>query len=231
MLASLIATNSLPILYSFRRCPYAMRARLAIAYAGIPVALREIQLRDKPSAMLAASPKGTVPVLVLATGEVIDESLDIMLWALANNDPENWLSVWRDSSSQALIKRNDGEFKYYLDRYKYADRYPEHPLTHYRQQGELFLTELEQRLQHHPHLSGADFSMTDAAIAPFIRQFAAVDNNWFSNAPYPCLRQWLQAFLDCALFQNSMHSYQPWTPASKQIVFAANAANSSNQAT
>lgn len=221
-------THSLPIFYSFRRCPYAMRARLAIVYAGIQVELREIQLRHKPAAMLAASPKGTVPVLVLPTGEVIDESLDIMLWALAQNDPNGWLSSWQNPSCRKLIKSNDDEFKFYLDRYKYADRYPEHSSVYYRQQGELFLTELEQRLQHKLYLSSAYFSITDAAIAPFIRQFAAVDNPWFSNAPYPNLRRWLQTFLDSALFHSIMPTYQPWTPHSSQIVFGVDTANSSN---
>lgn len=220
-------TNSLPVFYSFRRCAYAMRARLAICYAGIRVELREIQLRHKPDAMLASSPKGTVPVLVLPSGKVIDESLDIMLWALAKNDPNGWLSNWQRPSCHALIKSNDGEFKYYLDRYKYADRHPEHPPAYYREQGALFLTELEQRLQHNPYLSAAHFSITDAAIAPFIRQFAAVDNPWFSNAPYPNLRRWLHAFLDSALFNSIMSTYKPWTPDSSQIVFGLDTTNNS----
>lgn len=162
----LIMNRDLPVLYSFRRCPYAMRARLAIRHAMIKVELREIELRSKPTQMLAASPKGTVPVLVLADGAVIDESLDIMRWALQQNDPGEWLQV---NDFEALIQTNDSSFKYNLDRYKYADRYPEYPAGFYRQQGELFLAELERRLMRTQYLCGSYFSIADAAIAPFIR--------------------------------------------------------------
>lgn len=133
---STISTKqTLPILYSFRRCPYAMRARLAIAYAVVAVELREIELRNKPQAMLLISPKGTVPVLQLENGKVLDESLAIMLWALQQNDPEHWLKVSCLANAKALIRRNDEQFKYYLDRYKYADRYPAYSELYYRQQG------------------------------------------------------------------------------------------------
>lgn len=127
--------HTYPILYSFRRCPYAMRARLAIAAAQVKVELREVELRNKQEALLLASPKGTVPVLQLEDGKVIDESPDIMFWALQQHDPEHWLEQdWLKQTKQ-LIQRNDGEFKYYLDRYKYADRYPERSELEYRQQG------------------------------------------------------------------------------------------------
>lgn len=221
-------TDQLPILYSFRRCPYAMRARLAIAQAGIPVVLREVQLRRKPAAMLTASPKGTVPVLVLPDAEVIDESLDIMLWALRLRDPANWLAPWQNPDNQALIQRNDGQFKYFLDRYKYADRYPEHSQLYYRQQGEGFLRELEHRLQNNAYLSGTGFSIADAAIAPFIRQYVAVDKTWFDAADYPLLRQWLQGFLDSALFHDIMQTYQPWTGNTDDVIFGNTASNCSN---
>ncbi len=206
-----------PILYSFRRCPYAMRARLAIACAGIAVEIREVELRNKPQTMLKASPKGTVPVLVLENGKVIDESLDIMYWALKLNDPLSWLNT--QSDSEALIARNDGEFKYYLDRYKYADRYPEHSASHYRTQGECFLTELEQNLQRAEFLSGMQFGIADAAIAPFIRQFAAVDRPWFERSPYPALRHWLQNFMDSPLFGCIMRQYPAWADNSSAIIF------------
>lgn len=212
-----------PILYSFRRCPYAMRARLAIAAAGIPVELREVQLRNKPDAMLTASPKGTVPVLVLENSQVIDESLDIMQWALTINDPDDWRATER--RAQALIARNDGDFKMYLDRYKYADRYPEHPSGFYRQQGELFLATLEQLLRQNVFLCGPQFSLADAAIAPFIRQFAAVDNDWFRAAPYPALRAWLQQFLDSALFNHIMQQYLPWEPNAPAVIFGDQSEN------
>lgn len=197
-----------------------MRARLAIACAGIGVELREVQLRNKPQAMLQASPKATVPVLILEDGAVIDESLDIMLWALCINDPQTWLST--QSQALPLIATNDGEFKTYLDRYKYADRYPEHTAEHYRAQGERFLAELEHLLKENTFLFGPQMGLADAAIAPFIRQFAAVDQDWFASAPYPALRNWLQQFLDSALFKGVMQQYQPWEPGAVPIVFAGN---------
>lgn len=222
------ADRILPVLYSFRRCPYAMRARLAIAYANIPVEIREVKLSNKPSAMLLASPKGTVPVLVLPSGRVMDESLDIMQWALRINDPDNWASCWQSASCQSLIQRNDGEFKYYLDRYKYSDRYPEQSMDYYRRQGECFLGDLEQHLQQNAYLCGCRFGIADAAIAPFIRQFAAVDQDWFAESAYPALRHWLQAFLDSPLFAGIMHNYQPWTADSPQLLFGRAESNSSN---
>ncbi|NOT83510.1 MAG: glutathione S-transferase [Methylococcaceae bacterium] len=206
------ALSAVPILYSFRRCPYAMRARLAIAYAGIAVTVREIKLSAKPQSMLDISPKGTVPVLQLRDGTVLDESLDIMNWALQQNDPEHWLEKpWRQTA-EALIQQNDGAFKYCLDRYKYPDRYPEYPARHYRQQGELFLAELERRLTQTPYLCGEHFSLADAAIAPFIRQFVAVDSAWFAHAAYPVLQQWLSNFLATQLFAAVMVKYPLWMP-------------------
>jgi glutathione S-transferase len=191
--------NTLPILYSFRRCPYAIRARLAITYAGIPVEIREVQLKQKPEQMLAISPKGTVPVLQLPDGKVIEESLDIMHWALAQNDPERWLDT--DEDSEKLIQWNDGEFKYYLDRYKYADRYPESPASYYRSQAELFLVALEHILSQQSYLGGSHFSsLLDAAIFPFIRQFAAVDNHWFQSSEYRHLNAWLNELSVSDLF-------------------------------
>ena len=200
--------SPLPILYSFRRCPYAIRARLAIAYTGIPVEIREVHLKHKPEHMLAISPKGTVPVLQLPDSTVIDESLDIMRWALAQNDPEHWLDAVGDA--ERLIEWNDGDFKYYLDRYKYADRYPEYPASYYRSQGELFLAALESKLSQNPHLGGRHFSMADAAIFPFIRQFAAVDSQWFVSSGYPYLIHWLDGLVLSDLFLSVMVKYPTW---------------------
>jgi len=212
MTSNLTAVPRHAILYSFRRCPYAIRARLAITIAETVVELREIELRNKPEAMIAASPKSTVPVLLLNNGDVIDESLDIMLWALRHNDPGHWLdSAWMQDVGQ-LIQCNDGKFKYYLDRYKYADRYPEYPAHYYRQQGELFLAELESRLNRSQYLCSDHFALADAAILPFIRQFAAVDPAWFENAPYPDLKRWLDRFLTSRLFDTVMSKYSPWKP-------------------
>jgi len=206
------AKQTHPILYSFRRCPYAMRARLAIAYANVAVELREVELRNKPQAMLLISPKATVPVLQLENSRVLDESLDIMLWALQQNDPEHWLKAASLDHAKALIRGNDEPFKYFLDRYKYADRYPAYSELYYRQQGELFLADLESLLTQSAYLCGEYFSLADAAILPFIRQFCAVDPTWFKGAPYPALRQWLNHFLASSLFERVMTKYPCWQP-------------------
>lgn len=203
---------ALPLLYSFRRCPYAIRARLALRQAGLAVQLHEVSLRDKPAAMLALSPKGTVPVLQLPDGAVLDESLDIMLWALAQSDLDGWLAGAKtvDAEAMALIARNDGPFKALLDRYKYANRHPEFPATHYRDEAvALHLAPLDALLAAQsgaarPGLLGTRVSLVDAAIFPFVRQFAAVDADWFATAPLPALRGWLQRWLDSALFQAVM---------------------------
>lgn len=200
--------SPLPILYSFRRCPYAIRARLAITYAEIPVEIREVQLKQKPEQMLAISPKGTVPVLQLPDGKVIDESLDIMRWALAQNDPVKWLATGEDT--ERIIQWNDGDFKYYLDRYKYADRYPELPGSYYRSECEKFLEELESKLSQAKYLTGSYFSIADAAIFPFIRQFAAVDGLWFDSSEYRHLNEWLNRLLSSDLFKSVMVKYPAW---------------------
>ncbi|MBK8816212.1 MAG: glutathione S-transferase [Methylococcaceae bacterium] len=197
--------NRLPILYSFRRCPYAIRARLAITYAGIPVEIREVQLKQKPEHLLVISPKGTVPVLQLPDGKVIEESLDIMRWALAQNDPEYWLETGEDA--EKLIQWNDGEFKYYLDRYKYADRYPEFPPEDYQNQAAMFLAELEAKLARYPYLGSKHRSLVDAAIFPFIRQFSAVDHGRLISTDYPRLNGWLNEWLSSQLFTAVMLKY------------------------
>lgn len=183
-----------------------MRARMAIAISGIQVELREVVLRDKPQSLLDISPKATVPVLLTADNTVIDESLDIMRWALNQSDPDNWLNT----INHELIANNDGQFKHWLDRYKYADRYPEHSEQFYRQQGEKTLLILEQILAKTSYLSGDNITFTDIALFPFIRQFSFVDNTWFEQATYPKLQQWLSIFLNSTLFQTTMYKYQPW---------------------
>ena len=190
---------SLHTLYSFRRCPYAMRARMALRYSGVPVSIIEVSLKAKPADMLAASPKGTVPVLVCADGRVIEQSLEIMHWALSQNDPDIWLPADRPLI-EALIEENDTRFKGLLDRYKYAVRYPEYPMEHYREQGAVVLQRLECLLEHTPYLTGTTLTLADVALAPFIRQFAHVDRAWFAQAPYPKLQAWLERFLASGLF-------------------------------
>lgn len=192
-----------PILYSYCRCPYAMRARMALKYAGIDVEIREISLREKPASMLAVSPKGTVPVLVLPTGVVLEQSLDIMHWALTQRDGDGWLDVDLVQAKR-LIDESDGTFKFALDRYKYPERYPEHPQLFYRTQGEVFLQRLEEQLSKHHYLLGNSISIADIAIFPFIRQFAAVDAAWFAEANYPNLRAWLVGLVGSTLFDRIM---------------------------
>lgn len=189
-------------LYSFRRCPYAMRARMAVRYCAVAVNIVEVSLKAKPAEMLALSGKGTVPVLN-ADGRVIDESLDIMRWALAQHDPQDWLRK-DDPAAQsliaALIAENDQVFKVHLNHYKYAERYPERSMADYRADGEVFLRKLDDRLEGGPYLLGDQPSLADVALMPFVRQFAHVDREWFGQAPYARLQGWLQRFLESALF-------------------------------
>jgi glutathione S-transferase len=203
-----------PILYSFRRCPYAMRARLALAVGGTRCELREVALRAKPAAMLEASPKGTVPVLVLRDGTVIDESIDIMRWALATRDPEGWLA--RDDA--ALIATNDGAFKQDLDGYKYPGRHTGDPIAH-RQSGLEFLRDVDARLAGGGQLCGSARGLADAAILPFVRQFAAVDPSWFDGQPLPSLKTWLHDHLASPLFQAIMLRVSPWSPGDPPVLF------------
>jgi len=189
-------------LYSFRRCPYAMRARMALRYSGVAVEIVEVSLKAKPAAMLAISPKGTVPVLD-ADGQVIDESLEIMRWALAQHDPDDWL-LGGDSRIAGLIEANDQAFKLHLNRYKYAERYPEQPMEVYRAEGALFLQQLDKLLRDRDYLLSDHLSLADVALLPFVRQFAHVDREWFAQTPYVRLQVWLQRFLDSELFTSIM---------------------------
>jgi len=196
-----------------------MRARLAIAISAVSVELREVVLRDKPQALLDISAKATVPVLLLPNGKIIDESLDIMQWALSINDPDNWKNKDLIDDINRLIQVNDGEFKYYLDRYKYADRYPEHSEQYYRQKAEVFLAELENRLNKHAYLYGESNCLADMAIFPFIRQFANVDLDWFESSDYQKLNLWLNQQIESDLFIAIMDKYPAWQMGDKQCVF------------
>jgi len=198
-----------------------MRARLAIQVSGVTVELREVVLRDKPPELLQLSAKATVPVLLLPGQNVIDESLDIMMWALSRQDPESWL-LQGDSCRQEtliLIRQNDEEFKGFLDRYKYADRYPEYTAADYRSQAEPFLIQLEQRLQSKQYLMTDKLSLADVAVFPFIRQFANVDPHWFAQAPYPKLQQWLTSLVQSSLFTRVMEKYAKWNPLDQAVIF------------
>jgi len=214
-------TDSRPILYSFRRCPYAMRARLAIAAAGVPVRLREVVLRDKPGHMLEISPKGTVPVLQLADGTVVDESIDVMLWALGNADPEGWLvpGAEPEGDVMALIAVNDGDFKHHLDRYKYAARYDGADPVIHRSAACDFIAMLEARLAASDYLFGDAPTLADFAILPFVRQFAHVDTAWFAQAPCPEVRSWLEAFKVSERFASIMKKYPQWRAGDAEMDF------------
>lgn len=195
----------LPVLYSFRRCPYAIRTRLALRYANVPYTLREVALRDKPADMLALSPKGTVPVLHLPDGRVLEQSLDIMHWALAQSDPQGWLTMGPLDDMRSLILLNDTQFKPLLDRYKYPERHPEQDRTTYRQQAlDCMLGELNHRLLRHKHLFAAQPCLADMAIVPFVRQFAQVDRHWWDHNELDTLRNWLQSLTTSSLFEAVM---------------------------
>jgi len=203
---------SLPLLYTFRRCPYAMRARLAIWVTETRCVLSEVVLRDKPPSLLEYSPKATVPVLVLEDGTVIDESLDVMLWALRRQDPQGWLLPPEGSEAEmlALIDMNDHDFKRHLDRYKYPNRYDDTDPLFHRKEAERFLALLDARIQEHTCLFGPGFSLADAAIGPFVRQFANTNREWFDATDYEHLKRWLHSFLEWPLFKAVMTKYPQW---------------------
>jgi glutathione S-transferase len=210
----------LPILYSFRRCPYAIRARLALCQASMAVELREVVLSNKPAAMLAASPAGTVPVLQLPSGEVIAESLDIMRWALAQQDADGWLAQGDTPGQRTLMATCDGAFKHALDRYKYAERHPERSAHAWRDDAvACLIAPLEAQLSTHPQLGGEQPGLADAAIFPFVRQFAAVDAAWWAGSPWVATRRWHDRWATGALMATCMHKLPPWQPGAPVTVF------------
>ncbi len=197
-----------------------MRARLAIRYAGVPVHLREVVLRNKPAELLAASPKGTVPVLLLPDGSVLEQSLDIMRWACSQSDPELWLPASVTDQGLHWLSINDGPFKQGLDRYKYPDRYPEKTASHYRDQCvAVMLSPMDTQLQQTPSLFGDRPSLVDMALMPFVRQFAQVDAAWFEQLPMPGLKRWLAGLLGSPLLQQVMDKYEPWQAGQADVLF------------
>jgi len=214
-------SGEVPILYSFRRCPYAMRARMAIAASGQTCALREVVLRNKPPEMIAVSPKGTVPVLVLPDERVIEESLEIMHWALGRNDPQGWLAPLNDDRDalDAMIAENDGPFKDALDRYKYPTRYDISDPLHNRTRGLEFLKKLNARLVKTAYLCSDDFTLADAAIAPFIRQFANNDREWFDALYLSGVQKWLQGILESDRFLSVMEKHPAWESGMDEPAF------------
>lgn len=212
------------ILYSFRRCPYAMRARYTIAMLGVSVELREVVLKNKPIELLELGGRSTVPQLVDG-GQRYPESLDIMFWALRRSEEREiaeslWPSdVKHQSNIMAWIRFNDHCFKPWLDRYKYADRYPEHSESYYREKGERFLKRMDNRLSKQTYLRGDEITLADIAVFPFIRQFAGVHSKWFEESSYPALRRWLNALLEGELFQRIMVKYPAWQSQQEPTYF------------
>lgn len=215
--------ETLPILYSFRRCPYAMRARLSLLIAGINVELREVALRNKPAEMLALSPKATVPVLELTDGTVLEESIDIMHWAWQKVDDDSGVQYVSESEIQALVQpleQGEGNFKILLDKYKYADRHPEKSAEEYRTEAENYLRILVKQLSDKEFLFGSMWSFADVAIAPFVRQFARVDQEWFNQSERQTIRQWLHRILESNEFQYCMKKVKPWHADTKPVIFS-----------
>ena len=204
---SLKVRSMTPILYTYRRCPYAMRARMALLLAGVTYQAQEVSLRDKPPALLALSPKGTVPVLLLPTGQVLEQSLDIMRWAFqSTHDLDGWWARAQTSDNQKLLALCDADFKHHLDRFKYPQRYSDAlGAQHHTSQAVAVLLELlEAQLKAHPQLGGAAACAADIGIFPFVRQFAAVEPAWFAALPLPAVRAWLAGWLQSPLFAQAM---------------------------
>jgi glutathione S-transferase len=210
-----------PVLYSFRRCPYAMRARLALLVSEQVCELREVVLKQKPPELLQASPKATVPVLVLADGQVLDQSLEIMRWALERHDPQDWLLDKGEALNAALnwVARCDTDFKPQLDRYKYPHRFCLDDASPARLSGSVFLNALNIELLKHPHLMGDALSLADVAIAPFVRQFAHTDPAWFAQQPWPALQHWLARFEASDLYAQVMKKMAPWQSSQAPVYF------------
>ena len=196
-----------PILYSFRRCPYAIRARMVLSYMEVSVELREVLLNERPQSLYKISSKGTVPVLLLKDGKVLDESLDIMRWAIKQGEQK--LCEDKLNEQNQLIKYNDTKFKYWLDKYKYHVRYLEHSREYYQRKCSKTLAEYDMRLRENAYLMGDRIGLADIAIFPFIRQCANVDQNWFNNK-YPNLNQWLEIWKQSRVFKSVMMKYNQW---------------------
>lgn len=205
-----------PILWTFRRCPYAMRARLALLSASIRVELREILLREKPQAFLETSVSATVPALRLAD-RVLDESLEIMIWALEQNDPQKLLDM--PQKGWDLVDVIDGPFKVALDHTKYASRYPELDASVERNKAASFLVEIDERLKGQNALFGERQTLADQAILPFVRQFANTDHDWFDAQPWPNLIAWLNRFTEGEALAQVMNKYVPWTEGDPPLWF------------
>ena len=216
-----------PILYSFRRCPYAMRARYCLAVLEVKTQLREVVLKAKPNALLALGGSSTVPQLVTEKGERFPESLDIVFWALTHSKKHSLVtSLWPTQQQVqhkilSWLNYNDHIFKHWLDRYKYADRHPEHSEQYYRERGEVFLARLEKRLNKHAYIMGESMTLADICLFPFVRQFAGVNSTWFSESRYENVRCWLNAFLMSEVFSIVMEKFPAWQEGQDVVYFPA----------
>ena len=210
---------NIPILYSFRRCPYCIRAHMTLNYSRQKVILRDVELRNLPQQVLDSSPNATVPALVFSKDEFMHESWDIMKWAIHQNDPHNWSGINGTylQEAQLLVETNDFSFKSNLDKYKYASRYPEHPMEHYRHLCEEFLTQLNLKLEANNFLLADRITIADIAVFPFIRQFAMVDQVWFDHSPYPALQRWLSTMLSTEWFTEAFRKRDTWKTGSNNI--------------
>ena len=208
-----------PILYSFRRCPYCMRAHMGLKYSSLTIELREVFLKEMPEELLKISPNETVPVLVLSEDNTMDESWDILKWALHKNDPDNWLGDDEQylADAEMLVETNDFSFKTDLDHYKYADRNPEHSKEHYRAECEEFIEELEEMLSEHVFLLTDKLTVADIAIFPFIRQFSLVDKTWFDQSRYTNVKRWLDILINSELFRNAFLKHDAWQSGDKKV--------------
>ncbi|WP_421849020.1 glutathione S-transferase [Marinomonas sp.] len=218
----------LPVLYSFRRCPYAMRARYVIAFLGVSVQLREVVLKSKPAALLELGGRSSVPQLVDVDGIRYPESLDIIIWALSKSGDSDLVNqLWplkgnQQNKMKAWIAYNDKFFKHWLDRYKYADRYPESSESYYRDKGEVFLRRLDKRLSRNEFLLGESMSVADIAVFPFIRQFSGVNQGWFELSQYNNVKRWLAEFVNSEMFKSVvMVKYAAWEAGQEDILFPA----------
>ena len=208
-----------PILYSFRRCPYCMRAHIGLNYSSASIELREVFLKEMPEELLKVSPNKTVPVLILSDDIAMDESWDILKWALRKNDPDNWLGDGEQylADAEMLVETNDFSFKTDLDHYKYADRNPEHSKEHYRAECEEFIEELEEMLSGHVYLLTDTLTVADIAVFPFVRQFSLVDKTWFDQSRYKNVKRWLDILINSELFQNAFLKHDAWQSDDKII--------------
>lgn len=219
-----IDVQTFPVLYSLRNCPYAMRARIAIFKAKQTVILRDLVLTNKPKEMLVASPKATVPTLVFNNGDVLDESLEVMLWALNASDPDDLLHQNKGNSFADMLKLIhvfDHEFKVSLEQYKCAKRYQENNVEECRLECEQYIQQLEQRLTQHQFLMSNKESLADIALLPFIRQFARIERQWYLQSPYPHLRQWLNNYLQSPMFTKVMAKYPLWLENQELVLFGS----------